>query len=114
MELARIATAKLLLSQRTAALSVFVRRGIAARPAGGRLSAAAGCPRAMCQRGLSTTRPSRPLPQPWQSHSQAGAAARAEAVVAHPRPCTPGCGRLRARRSANVVTAGAMPVDMYG
>jgi len=59
MELVRIATAKQLSSQRTAALSVFVRRGIAARPAGGRLSAAAGCARAMRQRGLSTTAPSR-------------------------------------------------------
>ena len=35
------------------------------------------------------------LSQPWQRHSEAGAAARAEAVVAPPGPTRPGCARSR-------------------
>jgi hypothetical protein len=63
----------------------FVRRGGPTPRAGGRLSAAAGCGEHTIRWSptVKTTGPTR-LPQPWQRHREAGATARAEAVVAGP------------------------------
>jgi hypothetical protein len=64
---------------------LVVRSGSAAPGAGGRVSAAAGCAERTIRRwmAITTTHATR-LPQPWQRHSEVGAAARAEAVVARP------------------------------
>ena len=61
----------------------FAATGSAAPRAGGRLSAAAGCAEHTVQWSPTvTTSQSTRLSEPWQRHSEAGAAARTKAVVA--------------------------------
>ena len=102
---------------------LWILRSHAARPAasvqrsqapraGGRLSAAAGCGEhtARWSPTVTTTQSAR-LSEPWQRHSEARAAARAEAVVARSVAARPGCrhcdsalGLLGGRFRASTIT----------